>query len=70
LKEVKVADALKHPNWSMGKKITVDSATLFNKVCLCYLLDSELQSPFMYGYISGIWVKRLQLFIYFCFDRV
>ncbi|ESR53056.1 1-deoxy-D-xylulose 5-phosphate reductoisomerase [Citrus sinensis] len=31
LKEVKVADALKHPNWSMGKKITVDSATLFNK---------------------------------------
>lgn len=33
LKEVKVADALKHPNWSMGKKITVDSATLFNKVC-------------------------------------
>ncbi|CAI9767338.1 unnamed protein product [Fraxinus pennsylvanica] len=31
LKEVKVADALKHPNWDMGKKITVDSATLFNK---------------------------------------
>ncbi|XP_042042071.1 1-deoxy-D-xylulose 5-phosphate reductoisomerase, chloroplastic [Salvia splendens] len=31
LKEVKVADALKHPNWNMGKKITVDSATLFNK---------------------------------------
>ncbi|KAK9098441.1 hypothetical protein Syun_025486 [Stephania yunnanensis] len=32
LKEVKVADALKHPNWNMGKTITVDSATLFNKV--------------------------------------
>lgn len=32
LREVKVADALKHPNWNMGKKITVDSATLFNKV--------------------------------------
>ncbi len=31
LAEVKVADALKHPNWSMGKKITVDSATLMNK---------------------------------------
>ncbi|KAK4843723.1 hypothetical protein QYF36_011823 [Acer negundo] len=31
LKDVKVADALKHPNWVMGKKITVDSATLFNK---------------------------------------
>lgn len=32
LKDVKVADALKHPNWSMGRKITVDSATLMNKV--------------------------------------
>ncbi|GAB4820502.1 hypothetical protein N2152v2_007548 [Parachlorella kessleri] len=31
LKTVRVADALKHPNWSMGKKITVDSATLMNK---------------------------------------
>ncbi|MGD2183571.1 1-deoxy-D-xylulose-5-phosphate reductoisomerase [Lusitaniella coriacea] len=31
LSEVKVADALKHPNWSMGKKITIDSATLMNK---------------------------------------
>ena len=28
---VTVEDALKHPNWSMGKKITVDSATLVNK---------------------------------------
>ncbi|KAJ7515914.1 hypothetical protein O6H91_22G034400 [Diphasiastrum complanatum] len=31
LKDVKPADALKHPNWNMGKKITVDSATLMNK---------------------------------------
>lgn len=31
LKQVTVADALKHPNWSMGKKITIDSATLVNK---------------------------------------
>ncbi len=28
---VTVDDALKHPNWSMGKKITIDSATLMNK---------------------------------------
>lgn len=28
---VTVADALKHPNWAMGKKITIDSATLMNK---------------------------------------
>ncbi|MFA5523354.1 MAG: 1-deoxy-D-xylulose-5-phosphate reductoisomerase [Tissierellales bacterium] len=31
LRNVRVEDALKHPNWSMGKKITVDSATLMNK---------------------------------------
>ncbi len=31
LKSVTIEDALKHPNWSMGKKITVDSATLMNK---------------------------------------
>lgn len=31
LKTVSVEDALKHPNWSMGKKITIDSATLMNK---------------------------------------
>lgn len=31
LKEVTVEDALRHPNWSMGKKITIDSATLVNK---------------------------------------
>lgn len=31
LEKVTVADALNHPNWSMGQKITVDSATLMNK---------------------------------------
>lgn len=31
LKNVTVADALRHPTWNMGKKITVDSATLMNK---------------------------------------
>lgn len=31
LKNVTIEDALKHPNWSMGKKVTVDSATLMNK---------------------------------------
>lgn len=31
LKSVTLQDALKHPNWSMGAKITVDSATMFNK---------------------------------------
>ena len=31
LKKVTVSDTLKHPNWVMGQKITVDSATLVNK---------------------------------------
>lgn len=31
LRSVTLAQALKHPNWSMGKKITIDSATLMNK---------------------------------------
>lgn len=31
LKHVTLQEALKHPNWSMGAKITIDSATLFNK---------------------------------------
>ncbi|GAY47390.1 hypothetical protein CUMW_104220 [Citrus unshiu] len=31
MKEITVADALKHPIWTLGKKITIDSATLFNK---------------------------------------
>jgi 1-deoxy-D-xylulose-5-phosphate reductoisomerase len=32
LENVTVQDALNHPNWSMGKKITIDSATMMNKV--------------------------------------
>ena len=31
-KKIKLSEALKHPNWKMGKKITVDSATMMNKV--------------------------------------
>lgn len=31
LENVTIADTLNHPNWAMGKKITVDSATLMNK---------------------------------------
>lgn len=46
LKDVTVEDALKHPNWSMGRKITVDSATLVNKglevMEVKWLFDVEL----------------------------
>lgn len=31
LKHIQVEDALKHPNWAMGRKITIDSSTLVNK---------------------------------------
>lgn len=31
LKNIQVEDALKHPNWSMGQKITIDSSTMVNK---------------------------------------
>lgn len=31
MQSARLADALKHPNWDMGQKITIDSATMFNK---------------------------------------
>jgi 1-deoxy-D-xylulose-5-phosphate reductoisomerase len=31
-KTIKISEAVKHPNWTMGKKISVDSATMMNKV--------------------------------------
>lgn len=43
LENVTVDQALKHPNWSMGRKITIDSATLMNKglelIEACHLFD-------------------------------
>jgi 1-deoxy-D-xylulose-5-phosphate reductoisomerase len=43
LRNIKPKDALKHPNWIMGKKITIDSATLMNKglevIEACWLFD-------------------------------
>ena len=46
LKLMTVDDALKHPNWNMGSKITVDSATLVNKSLevmeACWLFDVSL----------------------------
>ncbi len=32
INKIKIQDVLKHPNWKMGKKITIDSSTLMNKV--------------------------------------
>ena len=43
LKNVTIEDALNHPNWKMGAKITIDSATMMNKgfevIEACYLFD-------------------------------
>jgi len=43
LRSATLADALKHPTWSMGTKITIDSATMFNKALeiieACWLFD-------------------------------
>ena len=47
LKHVDIADVLNHPTWTMGDKITVDSATLMNKglevIEACYLFDIPLE---------------------------
>ena len=47
LEHVKVEDALKHPNWEMGRKITVDSATMMNKglevIEAKWLFDMEIE---------------------------
>ncbi|MCH8523535.1 MAG: 1-deoxy-D-xylulose-5-phosphate reductoisomerase [Balneolales bacterium] len=48
LEQVTVEKALKHPNWSMGAKITIDSATMMNKgfevIEACWLFDLPLES--------------------------
>jgi 1-deoxy-D-xylulose-5-phosphate reductoisomerase len=45
--EITVEDALNHPNWSMGPKITIDSATLMNKglevIEACHLFEVSLE---------------------------
>ncbi|MFG1690806.1 1-deoxy-D-xylulose-5-phosphate reductoisomerase [Gemmatimonadota bacterium] len=47
LREVKPSDALQHPTWSMGAKITVDSATLANKAL------EVIEAHFLYGLEYG-----------------
>ncbi|MGO5051266.1 1-deoxy-D-xylulose-5-phosphate reductoisomerase [Lachnospiraceae bacterium LCP25S3_G4] len=47
LRDIRVEDALKHPNWSMGKKITIDSSTMINKglevIEAKWLFDVEIE---------------------------
>lgn len=74
--KVTLDDALKHPNWNMGKKITIDSATLMNKglevIEAKWLFDVELEQievlvhpqsiiHSMVGYEDGAVIAQLGL---------
>ncbi|MCS7213238.1 MAG: 1-deoxy-D-xylulose-5-phosphate reductoisomerase [Candidatus Calescibacterium sp.] len=48
LEKVKIEDALKHPVWSMGKKITIDSASLMNKAF------EVIEASYLFGIPSDI----------------
>ena len=54
LKNVKPKDAIKHPNWNMGKKISIDSATLMNKVF--EIIEAQR--------IFGIDIKKFEILIH------
>lgn len=58
LKTKKAADALKHPNWTMGSKITIDSSTLMNKglevIEACWLFDVSYEEIEVYVHRQSI----------------
>ena len=54
LKDVTPEQACAHPNWSMGRKISVDSATMMNKVL--EVIEAR--------YLFGVWVDRLDVVIH------
>ena len=54
LSRMTVEDALKHPNWSMGRKITIDSATLVNK-------GLEVMEA---RWLFGIGLERIQVVVH------
>lgn len=54
LTNIKVEDALKHPNWSMGRKITIDSATMVNK-------GLEVMEA---GWLFGVGPEKIQVVVH------
>ncbi len=56
LKDVTLKDALKHPNWSMGEKITIDSATMMNKVF--EVIEAHYLFDVSYDKIEAIYHKQ------------
>ena len=53
LEKVRPADALKHPNWNMGSKVTIDSATLVNK-------GLEVMEA---GWLFGVSTDRIEVIV-------
>lgn len=56
LNKVTLADALKHPNWSMGAKITIDSASLYNKAA--EVIEAHYLFGLDYDYIDAVVHKQ------------
>lgn len=54
LQNIQVEDALKHPNWEMGKKITIDSSTLVNK-------GLEVMEP---KWLFGVALDQIQVVVH------
>ncbi|MBE7049295.1 MAG: 1-deoxy-D-xylulose-5-phosphate reductoisomerase [Ruminococcaceae bacterium] len=58
LKTKRASDALKHPNWTMGAKITIDSSTLMNKglevIEACWLFDVSYEKIEVYVHRQSI----------------
>lgn len=54
LKHIQVEDALKHPNWSMGRKITIDSASMVNK-------GLEVMEA---GWLFGVTPEQIQVVVH------
>lgn len=52
--EIRLEDALKHPNWSMGRKITIDSATMVNKAL-------EVMEA---GWLFGVDLEHVQVVVH------
>ena len=70
LLNIQVEDALKHPNWEMGRKITIDSSTMVNKglevieakmaVLMCLWIRSRLSCSHRVSFIPwlNMWTAR------------
>lgn len=67
LSDVTVEQTLKHPNWNMGKRITVDSATMVNKgfevIEAHYLFDLPYEKSIQYYIVKVLYILWLNIMI-------